>query len=306
MKTVNEQLGMKYLRHSLSVLKLSRAEARRMAGFLQDDVIPVMEERLKETLVKFKAGKITDRVQIQRLQASLKDLDAQLSLAMMKIEGKTLDRLKTIGEEEVRWNRNTLKDTVPLDIDILVPSASVIHKVVESQVIQGRKLQTWLKSFSATTQNRIMKSTKIGIAAGESIPQIGRRIRGVLRTSKKRAEWLARTTVSETVTNVRNEVFKENANLLLGVQWVSTLDTRTTEYCIQQDGKVFPVDDGPRPPGHFNCRSTIVPIVKSWEQYGLRNPPAAVRASMNGYVPDKTQYLDWLTKFIGAKPGSLN
>ncbi|EDP61040.1 phage putative head morphogenesis protein, SPP1 gp7 [alpha proteobacterium BAL199] len=74
-------------------------------------------------------------------------------------------------------------------------------------------------------------------------------------------------------------------------------------------------DDGPRPPSHFNCRSTVVPIIKSWRELGfdrdeppgpvrpflrskqrLRNVPKADRDALRGTVPGDMNYGDWLRK----------
>jgi SPP1 gp7 family putative phage head morphogenesis protein len=41
-------------------------------------------------------------------------------------------------------------------------------------------------------------------------------------------------------------------------QWISILDSRTTPICRGRSRKVYEVGNGPIPPAHFNCRSTIV------------------------------------------------
>jgi SPP1 gp7 family putative phage head morphogenesis protein len=43
-------------------------------------------------------------------------------------------------------------------------------------------------------------------------------------------------------------------------EWVSVLDNKTTEICISRDGNRYPYGQGPIPPAHINCRSTIVPV----------------------------------------------
>lgn len=299
----NEELARKYILHALYLQSIEKAEARRVVNFLSKEVLPVVEARLTDQLARFEAGTVTSRVQIDRLRATMEDLNAQVQVAMTRVQGQMLHRIKTIAEQEVEWNVKTLTKTIPLDVDIFVPAAQTVHHIVESQVIQGHKLQTWLKSYGTKTQARIFKQAKIGIIAGESLPEIGKRMRSTMNIARNQAEYLARTVVSATVHNVRNETFLQNSNILMGVQWVSTLDDRTTDICIGYDGNVYPVDDGPRPPVHFNCRSTIVPLVKSWEQFGFKNPSPSVRSSLTGYVPSTTQYVDWLNKAIGAKPG---
>jgi hypothetical protein len=64
------------------------------------------------------------------------------------------------------------------------------------------------------------------------------------------------------------------------------------------DGTTYPVDQGPRPPAHHQCRSTTVPVVKSWKELGidLKEAPPGTRASMNGQVPSKLTYPQWLKR----------
>ena len=77
--------------------------------------------------------------------------------------------------------------------------------------------------------------------------------------------------------------------------------------CSRLDGKVFRLDSktGVRPPQHFNCRSTTVPIVKSYED--IKNTSSSriskrrlsrlnsnTRASFNGQVPGKTNFEEFL------------
>lgn len=53
----------------------------------------------------------------------------------------------------------------------------------------------------------------------------------------------------------------------------------------------------PRVNTHFNCRSTIIPITKSWEELGVEGMEeidVGTRASMNGYVPKNMNFNDWL------------
>lgn len=44
-------------------------------------------------------------------------------------------------------------------------------------------------------------------------------------------------------------------------QWISTIDSATTEICRHRHMKIFEYGKGPRPPAHINCRSVIVGIL---------------------------------------------
>lgn len=65
-------------------------------------------------------------------------------------------------------------------------------------------------------------------------------------------------------------------------QWVSVLDSRTTDVCRSRNGRVYLYSTGPRPPAHYNCRSTIVPyaagvvIPKSYGAWLATQPRAFI------------------------------
>lgn len=66
--------------------------------------------------------------------------------------------------------------------------------------------------------------------------------------------------------------------------------------CQARDGTVYPVNSGPRPPAHPNCRSTTTYVLKSFKELGVDLPEfsESTRASMDGQVPAKLTYNEWL------------
>lgn len=47
--------------------------------------------------------------------------------------------------------------------------------------------------------------------------------------------------------------------------WVAILDGKTTEICIERNGRIYTFGKGPLPPAHINCRSKIVPTTAKEE-----------------------------------------
>lgn len=43
-------------------------------------------------------------------------------------------------------------------------------------------------------------------------------------------------------------------------EWISVIDSKTTEICRSRDGKVYRMFEGPLPPAHINCRSATRPV----------------------------------------------
>ena len=150
-----------------------------------------------------------------------------------------------------------------------------------------------------------------GIVQGESYGQITKRIvatkalqykDGVTALNMRQAQALVSTAVAHTANEARQTFYGANDDLIKGVQWVSTLDARTTPICQSRDGTIYPVDSGPRPPAHFRCRSATTPVLKSWKELGinLEEAPSGTRASMDGQVPEAETYQTWLKKKSAA------
>ena len=97
-----------------------------------------------------------------------------------------------------------------------------------------------------------------------------------------------------------------------------TLDSRTTETCRLRDGKQYsPITHRPighsypwlGGPGkaHWQCRSTSVPVTKSFKELGIDidELPPAERASMDGQVPAETTYAQWIKRQPAARQDQI-
>jgi SPP1 gp7 family putative phage head morphogenesis protein len=117
-----------------------------------------------------------------------------------------------------------------------------------------------------------------------------------MEVTRRQAATVVRTAVSHVVNQARELTYKTHKKVIKGVRWLSTLDGKTSDICISLDGQVFGIYEGPRPPAHHQCRSMTVPVIKSWKELGinLKQAKPGTRASMNGQVPAKMKYGEWL------------
>jgi SPP1 gp7 family putative phage head morphogenesis protein len=295
-KSVNEKLLDRYIRHAVQIERFKSGEAKRLSNHLGREVFPELIDKLMDKLRSVDPDALKKSWAVKRLKKLTASIDKIIIAGMGKAEDALVGNLMDLSDMEVDWTKLIIERTVPLDISMSIPSTEALRQAVLSTKIEDYKLKTWLKSYKKSVRMDMMKSVSKGIAAGESVPQIGRRLRNTANKGRKQAEHLARTAVSSVTNKARQAVYEKNTDLIKGVLYVSTLDTRTTIICINLDGKQFPVEEGPRPPMHFNCRSTTIPMIVSWKEFGIKDPPPATRASMTGAVPAKTTYKGWLRK----------
>lgn len=286
----------RYIRHAVYIERFKAGEAKKISQHLGKEVFPELIDKLMIKLKGTDPSKLKKVWVIKRLKRLTASVDKITAIGMIKAEKATIDSLMDLAEWEARWNKGLIEKTVPLDIDMIMPSPEVLRQSVLSTSFEGHKLKTWFKAYKKSVRMEMMGAVRKGISAGEDLPSIGRRLRKVTSLKRKQAEYIARTAVSSVVNNAKEAVFKQNTDLIKAVLFVATLDTRTTLVCINLDGKVFKVGEGKRPPMHFSCRSTTVPVISSWKEFGIKDPPPATRASMRGTVPAKTTYKGWLRK----------
>ena len=89
------------------------------------------------------------------------------------------------------------------------------------------------------------------------------------------------------------------------LEFIATLDSRTSEICQSMDGVVFAAKDSEIgvnvPPLHPNCRSVTAPYFEDDAGRGMR----AARDPETGktyYVPDNIAYKQWRGKFVEGTP----
>lgn len=199
----------------------------------------------------------------------------------------------------------------------------------------------WARQGADASQ-RFVQAMQAGIRKGETIDQLTRRLltEGGMDLSKAQARTLVRTSFVSWGNRARLDAAIRNSHVVKALAQHSTLDTRTTIICAAYSGKVWnlpgfdpvghdlPWNGGP--PRHFNCRSQVVPITRSWDelaaagnlppgggqpsepverrflrharklglggQGGARLAMMRTQASMDGHVPAALTFEEWLER----------
>lgn len=298
-RSVNEILFDEDVRRSVWIDKLTLREQRQIVLFLEEELIPDLLRKIRSLEDLVSRGQETAVQRLKTLQNTLKDARRITQGAMRKAYDRTKGRLESFAEDEASWQVKTLRSTAtPFGVEFGAPAVGLVRAIVASKPMHGKQLKEWFKDISRVASSQVERSVRIGMAEGESISNIVKRVRSSLDLTKRQATTIVRTAVNH-VANYANElVYQENEEVIKGIQYVAVLDTRTSEICRELDGKVFPINEGPRPPQHPNCRSRTVPVLKSWEELGidLDEAPEGTRVSMSGQVPASMTYNEWLRR----------
>ncbi|MDB4378628.1 minor capsid protein [bacterium] len=145
------------------------------------------------------------------------------------------------------------------------PRTKELLAEVTGPTMKGSKsLTDNIKNISSGELIRIQSKVKAGLARGASPNEI---IQDVLKTTKiteHQAKTLTRTSITSTQTAALRKVAEDNKDLIKGFMFTAILDSRTSPICSFHNGKIYDIDDKRFiPPLHWNCRSSLIPVLKS-------------------------------------------
>lgn len=303
--STNDDIRDKAVGHLIGVQRYANGVVRKIVALLKR-----VDARIIERLSQVELSELS-QARAERLLAALEDIVASVHA---DAAGQLQIELNQFGLYEAEYQVRALEATVPVRLEYTIPSPEQIVAAVNSRPFQGVVLRDFFIGYTDSTKALVRNSVRMGYVEGRTTPQMVRDLRGtkalnyadgLLAVTKRHAETVVRTAVTHTASAAREAVFDANDDLVKGVQWVSTLDGRTSAVCRARDGQVYPVKSGPRPPAHPNCRSATVPVMKSLREMGIDVDEAqstrfARRGmdgrEMNGQIGAGVTYDAWLRK----------
>jgi len=125
-----------------------------------------------------------------------------------------------------------------------------------------------------------------------------------LDTSEYNAKRLLRTEINYISNKGTIKAYKDSG-LVEKYEYLATLDNRTSDICIEMDGKIIPLAEAQvginLPPLHPNCRSTTIPYFEPDE---FDTPGDRVATDENGktfFVGKDVTYKEWATEHASGQ-----
>lgn len=135
-------------------------------------------------------------------------------------------------------------------------------------------------------KERLGRNLRVGLTQsmilGEGIPQITDRINKGIDTARYNAERVARTETKRVTYCAHDDVYKDTGVEELRYRCANGGDSRTCQYCRDDNGKVFKRGEEPTLPRHPNCRCVYIPVVSdTFEDNELNELTGSVRGAEN-------------------------
>ncbi|TWI52974.1 SPP1 gp7 family putative phage head morphogenesis protein [Pseudomonas duriflava] len=297
------------VRHAVLLEQLKANEVAKFAPFLKEldrkiraklsdpDITEYNRKRQEKLLDQIDSillaifGRFTDQLQLDLVD---------LAMYEAQFEASSLNNAAAVA---------TADTAVAVTFEAVLPGAAAIKAAITTNPLSvrgvdgGKLLEAFIEGWTQTERQRVVGAIRQGFFEGQTTTQIIQAIRGtkaqqykdgILAVTDRNASAVVRTAVQHVASQARMETLKANSDVVKEVEWVSTLDSRTTITCKTLDGQRFPVDSGPRPPIHINCRSTVVPITKFSKLFSQGATRASKGADGGKQVSASLSYYEWL------------
>ena len=263
------------VRHQVLLERLKTGEVAKFAPFLKE-----MDQVIRDRLSR---GELTEFSR-DRLERLLEAVDGLLLDILDRYKDELKADLVDIAQYEATFEASALRQVSGSLFEAVVPAISQIRSAVLNNPLSvrgadgGKLLDPFIQDWASNERARVVNAIRQGFFEGQTNSQIVKAIRGtralqykdgILAITDRNASTIVRTAVQHVATQARMETLKENSDVVVGVKWVSTLDQRTSNQCKSLDGTVFPLDSGPRPPLHPNCRSSVIALTTSPSRMGV-------------------------------------
>ncbi len=310
--------------HNIDLLRMEAGTAKQVVAMMRGLSKEIVQKIGLYDPTQFAAKVKQDKALAQLTGAVRKDINS----AYKNLSRHTMKQKAQVAAIQSKTATNTINQAINLELATGKLSGRVLKQLANNTLIDGAPSADWWKEQNRTLRNAFKREMREGMINGETIQDLVRRVRGrrengfkdgLMSTATHKAQALVRSSTMAVANAARLETYAQNADVIKGVQVLATLDQRTSDICKSLDGQAWSTPDHNRlpgttaswrgaPPFHWNCRSTLVPVLRSWSDMSgdpeikkrllkaedSKKLKKGWRSSMDGQVSDKITYEEWL------------
>jgi SPP1 gp7 family putative phage head morphogenesis protein len=277
----NENMAQAVTRHMVTIDRNASKAARDAIALLEE-----LEKELVAKIRKFKRDAKSEPTMTQvRTIALLDQIRDAIGQTYLDIADGFDEALEKQARREVRFVNDLLNEAIGVDISTVQFSEKLLMALVENASVEGKPASEWWSEQPKRDYKRFVKKIRKAFATGETTDDTIAWIAGTKKNkykdgnfavSKAQATALARTAFNRVANDARMKAYQENQDIMRGYVQISHLDERTSDICEDYAGQEWDLNYKPIPPStlpfkdgcprHFNCRSVISPLLKTWNE----------------------------------------
>ena len=249
-------------------------DLERFSADLRARVLPILTKLEKQLTDEVKEIDPTGPARATHREARKKALLAQtketIATGYKEISDTVGSDLHDVAKLSDKAGRSIANKALGVEIMTVAIAPEQLRALANGTMIEGAVVGEHWRRQSTGLAEKFQDRIQQGFLRGESSTEIIRRLTGtadrgfadgVMLGQKHQAAALVRTSVQAVSNNARLEAFKANGDILRGVQWLSTMDNRTSTQCRARSMLIWDLDGRPQghgialigPPAHFNC-----------------------------------------------------
>lgn len=282
-------------RHQIYILRYSAGREKEAAEYIERITRLIEEELEVDELTSM------DVFRLRRFQEEIGQFSSEV---FEELGTKIIDDATDLIQLETEWTQSIFEQF--LGEPISLPSNLDAQLAVFTNVLAvggaALSVRNMVNQFRQNKVRQVIQNIRDGITLREPNEEVKVRVKNMESLQKKHAGNVIRTITNHVSVASRDVLMRDNPDYFEGYEWVSILDSRTSIICASRDGTVYPFTDdpikSPKPPAHFNCRSTITPKVKPEyeDKVKKREPRTAEGAKGKTKVRQTTTYESWLRR----------
>jgi SPP1 gp7 family putative phage head morphogenesis protein len=245
---------------------------------------------------------LSGRAYVTKLEEIQANLRYHIETLNVKYEAGLGNLLKTCYEDSFYKTLFDVQKNAGFGVSFTAPGSAQLDAAVrEKWNGNNYSERIWAnKDRLVATLNQLIPQEFV---RGRSNQEIARDVAERMNVSYSNAIRLVRTEVNYISNKGTIKAYNES-EVVLEFEYVATLDNRTSDICIDMDGKVFPLAQAQTgvnvPPLHPHCRSTTVP---HFAEDDLSEPADRVARDKDGktyLVGEDVTFKQWTDKYASA------
>lgn len=290
--STNDKIEDAITRHQVFIMRYSLGREA-----VADEYVARLVEAVEERL-----GPDIASVSPARLDQIIADVLSDIKERSDEYEKSVVDEMLEFIGYQSDFNVNLLDFNA--EAEVVTPAlgilqAAMLLRRMPLEPTKSYTINEALREYSDRKSRQIVQTVRDGVTLGQTSQEISSNVKNLTKLQQRQAATLARTITNYVSIQAREVVMRENSDITDSYKWIATLDSRTSLICAGRDQQVFKEsNDSPKPPAHFNCRSTITPIVKDEFDLGLDIQGRRPAVSDEGVkqVKGNTSYESWLRR----------
>lgn len=321
--------------HAINLERLKQSEVVKVLDILDDLGLSIQKQ-----LEKIDPTGVGPTYRARRLAKLLENVKATTKAHFSKAKAANSKGLSGVASISAKATQNIINGSLGVSLGAALPSAANLQSLAGKVLIEGDVVSEYWKQQNAQVTGNFLRQMRMGVAGGEGLQSLIQRVRGtkennftdgIMNATKKKAETLVRSSVAAVNNEAIINTYQANEDLFNGYQWLATLDSRTSDICKARSGLTWDMNFKPighgigwsPPPAHFNCRSTVIGVLKPWADLANKPLPAVgaetlkeeltkslmarglspaliskainkTQQSMDGFVAGDINFEDWL------------